>query len=127
MHLQKKRAHLPQKKPHVLTKGTWLTNRMTVNEFILLHSLGKGAYGEVKLCKEKRSAKLFAMKAITRTKNKKGIREERANDDAIKMEIAIMKRCRHPHVVTLYEVIDDPRSNTLYLILEYMVSFMAIK
>lgn len=34
-------------------------------------------------------------------------------------EIAIMKKLNHPNVVHLYEVIDDPRSNQVYLILEY--------
>jgi hypothetical protein len=64
MYLKKEKAHLPRKKPEVVTKGTWLTNRTVVNDYILLNSLGKGAYGEVKLCKEKKSNQLFAMKAI---------------------------------------------------------------
>jgi len=122
MYLKKQKAHLPQKKPEVVTKGNWLTNRTIVNDYILLNSLGKGAYGEVKLCKKKKSDELFAMKAINKTRNSNGIGEQRNHNDAIKMEIAIMKRCRHPNVVTLFEVIDDPRSSTLYLVLEYMVS-----
>jgi serine/threonine protein kinase len=78
--------------------------------------LGKGAYGEVKLCKEKKSNQLFAMKTIHKTRKSNGrIGEQRNYDDDIKMEIAIMKRFRHPNVV--------PRSSTLYLVLEYMVSF----
>ena len=40
--------------------------------------------------------------------------------DDVKREIAIMKRLSHPHVLRLYEVMDDPKVNKLYLVLEYM-------
>ena len=38
----------------------------------------------------------------------------------IRREIAILKKCRHPHVVGLKEVINDAASDKIYLILEYM-------
>lgn len=41
-------------------------------------------------------------------------------------EIAIMKKINHPNVVRLYEVIDDPRSNQVYLILEYVEGGVAL-
>ena len=33
----------------------------------------------------------------------------------IKKEIAILKKCNHPHIVRLFEVIDDPQSDKIYL------------
>ena len=33
----------------------------------------------------------------------------------IRKEIAIMKKCRHPHVVRLYEVIDDRTRDKIYM------------
>lgn len=36
-------------------------------------------------------------------------------EQGIRREIAIMKKCRHPHVVQLYEIIDDPLKNYVYL------------
>ncbi|CAM9447180.1 unnamed protein product, partial [Hapterophycus canaliculatus] len=39
--------------------------------------------------------------------------------DSIKREIAIMKKVHHPNVLRLYEVMDDPKVNKLYLVLEY--------
>ncbi len=40
--------------------------------------------------------------------------------EKIKREIAILKKCCHPHIVGLKEVIDDPSSDKIYLILEYL-------
>ncbi|KAF8910538.1 kinase-like domain-containing protein [Gymnopilus junonius] len=38
----------------------------------------------------------------------------------IKREIAIMKKLRHPHVVRLYEVIDDRVIEKIYMVMEYL-------
>jgi len=35
-------------------------------------------------------------------------------------EIAIMKKCRHKNIVPLYEVIDDPGQNHIYLVMQYI-------
>lgn len=40
--------------------------------------------------------------------------------EKIKVEIAILKKCQHPNIVHLNEVIDDPRSAKIYLVLDYM-------
>jgi serine/threonine protein kinase len=40
--------------------------------------------------------------------------------EKIKREIAILKKCSHPNIVNLREVIDDPNSEKIYLILEYL-------
>lgn len=42
------------------------------------------------------------------------------SEQKIRREIAILKKCVHPHVVRLKEVIDDPASRKIYLALEYM-------
>lgn len=36
-------------------------------------------------------------------------------ESKIKKEIAIMKKCKHPHVVRLFEVIDDRQLNSIYM------------
>ena len=38
----------------------------------------------------------------------------------IKKEVAILKKARHPHVVSLFEVIDDEEFSKVYLVLEYV-------
>ncbi|KAJ1985985.1 hypothetical protein H4R33_003627 [Dimargaris cristalligena] len=40
--------------------------------------------------------------------------------EKIRKEIAILKKCQHPNVVHLYEVIDDPAARKIYLVLEYL-------
>lgn len=40
--------------------------------------------------------------------------------DDVMREIAIMRRLNHPHVVNLYEVINDPNEDRLFLVMEYM-------
>ena len=43
----------------------------------------------------------------------------------IKKEIAIMKKLRHPHVVRLYEVIDDRMKEKIYMSMSSSVSFVS--
>ena len=38
--------------------------------------------------------------------------------DPVKEEMAIMQKINHPHVLKLYEIIDDPTAKKLYLITE---------
>jgi [calcium/calmodulin-dependent protein kinase] kinase len=38
----------------------------------------------------------------------------------VEREIALMKKLSHPNLVPLYEVIDSPQSDMLYMVLEYM-------
>lgn len=112
--LKKEKFGLPPTAPDV-KKGTWLTHRTLVNDYLVLSPLGKGSYGDVHLVKQRRTNELFALKEIRR--KKKG---SSANSMYIRNEIEIMKRCSHVNVVRLFEVIDDPRSNNLYLVIEYM-------
>ena len=38
----------------------------------------------------------------------------------VQQEMAIMKKLDHPHIVKLYEIIDDPKEKKLYLITEFV-------
>jgi len=40
--------------------------------------------------------------------------------ETVEREIALMKQLHHPNLVTLYEVIDSPESDMLYMVIEYM-------
>ena len=41
-------------------------------------------------------------------------------EDKTKREIAILKKIRHPNVVGLLEVIDDPELKKIYMVLEHV-------
>ncbi|KAN0061183.1 hypothetical protein ACQY0O_006918 [Thecaphora frezii] len=41
-------------------------------------------------------------------------------DQKVRREIAIMKKCSHQNVVRLREVIDDPQSKKIFMVLEFM-------
>ena len=61
---------------------------------------------------------LQAIKIIVKkTKKRFGQKANAINESElrIKREIAIMKKCFHPNVVQLFEVIDDPQVNKIYL------------
>ncbi|KIS66692.1 uncharacterized protein UMAG_04755 [Mycosarcoma maydis] len=47
--------------------------------------------------------------------------QNEANDplSLIRHEIAILKKLHHPHVVQLFEVLDDPAKDNLYMVFEY--------
>ncbi len=91
--------------------GDWLNKRYIVNNYILLDILGEGSYAEVRLCKERTSDSLYAMKIISKdmlSKRKSTHNSETFFDD-IRREIAIMKKLLHPNVLRLFEVLDDPK------------------
>lgn len=105
-------AALPNNRP-AATSGDWLTNRFVVNDYLVLSSIGRGAFAEVRLCKHKRTNELFAMKIM----NRKMIQSKMVN---FRNEVEIMKKLNHPNVIRLYEVLDDPKVNKVYMVLEYL-------
>ncbi|PWN47441.1 Pkinase-domain-containing protein [Violaceomyces palustris] len=66
----------------------------------------------------------FADKESERQKDKEREKERRAllmtTDQKVRREIAIMKKCSHENVVRLKEVIDDPHSKKIFMVLEFM-------
>ncbi|CCW69435.1 unnamed protein product [Phytomonas sp. Hart1] len=100
----------------------------TINRYVLLANIGEGSYGKVKLAEEMDSGKKVAIKMIDKQflQNKFGTWNTAngggggGGDNALMREITIMKKVRHRNCVSLYEVIDDPASQKLYLIMDYV-------
>ena len=83
-----------------------------VNDYIILSELGAGSHSTVRLAKHKNTNELFAVKIMNRK-----LIEQNALD--IQGEISIMKSLQHPNILRLYDVIDDPKVNKVYLITEF--------
>ncbi|KAI9282504.1 kinase-like domain-containing protein [Umbelopsis sp. AD052] len=111
------------------------TGNKIINDYLILEEIGRGTYGKVKLAQDLRTNELVAVKIVERHSRRKHLEMNRSSQDRsrevksglpsgsilkIQREIAIWKLCFHPNVVKLIEVIDDPSSKKIYLILEHM-------
>lgn len=107
------------------------TGNKMLNNYMLFNELGRGCYGKVKLCIDTVTGEKWAVKIVDKhVKNRFQSKLSAAHRLAaqgpdtqltkVKKEIAILKKCRHAHVVRLKEVIDDPSSDKIYMILEYL-------
>ena len=89
-----------------------------VNQYTMKQMLGNGTFGVVNLCEDNDTKQLYAMKIIKRTKLKTwavhGTKDIQVN------EMEIMKSLVHQNIVRLYEIIDDPVKNKIYLVMDYL-------
>ncbi|KAL3239925.1 serine/threonine protein kinase SAK1 [Nakaseomyces bracarensis] len=101
-----------------------VSKRKVLNTYEIIRELGHGQHGKVKLGRDLVSKQLVAIKIVDRHEKKEkkffSFRKPKSTEnDKIKREIAIMKKCQHRHVVRLLEVLDDMKSRKIYLVLEY--------
>eukprot|EP01028_Stygiella_incarcerata_P010952 TRINITY_DN5963_c1_g1_i1.p1 TRINITY_DN5963_c1_g1~~TRINITY_DN5963_c1_g1_i1.p1 ORF type:complete len:562 (+),score=170.45 TRINITY_DN5963_c1_g1_i1:78-1763(+) len=121
-------ASIPNDDEHAETKVTSVVhfsydedgNKM-VNEYVILRLLGRGQYGKVKLAMNMKDNQLYAIKILNKSilkRIRKGFGKN-AYSGVLK-EIAIWKKLRHENVVRLFEVIDDPDEDRLFLVTEFV-------
>jgi len=91
-----------------------------INDYILLNTIGKGTTGKVKHCINISTGKEYAIKICNKKNSKKKRNLSKSNYDELRREIQLMKNLNHSNIVRLYRVIDDPDSNFLYMVMEYM-------
>lgn len=98
-----------------------VSGRKMINNYEFFRKLGSGAHGTVKLYKNIDTGEHVAIKIVRRFSKKIRFGKPPQNpDDMTKKEVAILKKARHPHVVSLLEVIDDDQCGKVYLVLEYV-------
>jgi serine/threonine protein kinase len=90
--------------------------RPRVNDWILSSELGTGSYSTVCLAKHRVTKQMAAVKIIRRSKLSRF--QLLGQERLFFTEVAILKRLRHPNIIALLEVIDDPQEDELYLVLE---------
>lgn len=99
-----------------------LTGNKLINEYEILDELGRGQHGKVKLGRHLRTGQKVAIKIVQRYSKRRRLGKLGNPEDKVKKEVAILKKARHPNVVSLLEVIDDPNLQKVYIVLEYVES-----
>ena len=90
-----------------------------INNYQIIKRLGNGQHGTVKLARNIDTKEEVAVKIVRRIA-KRSFRKVAHPNEMIRKEVAILKKARHPHVVSLLEVIDDSEFKKVYLILEFV-------
>ncbi|PHH87526.1 hypothetical protein CDD83_8745 [Cordyceps sp. RAO-2017] len=99
-----------------------ITGRKSINQYEVIEEIGRGMHGKVKLARNTQTGDNVAIKIIPRFSKKRRLGRVTAMSpqDKTKKEIAILKKIRHPNVVALLEVIDDPELKKIYMVLEHV-------
>ncbi|XP_030480192.1 uncharacterized protein LOC115697359 [Cannabis sativa] len=88
-------------------------HKMGVDDFQLLTIIGRGAFGEVRLCREKSTGHVYAMKKL-----KKSEMLRRGQVEHVKAERNLLAEVDSAYIVKLYCSFQD--DEFLYLIMEYL-------
>ena len=97
-----------------------ISGRKLVNNYEFVKKLGSGTHGTVKLARDLQTNEYRAIKIVRRFSKKLRLGKHETPEDKVKKEVAVLKKARHPHVVSLLEVIDDQEFGKVYLILEFV-------
>ncbi|EMC97724.1 hypothetical protein BAUCODRAFT_122149 [Baudoinia panamericana UAMH 10762] len=99
-----------------------ISGRKLINHYEIIDELGRGTHGKVKLGRDLQLENTHvAIKIVERySKRRKLGKLVSAAEDKVKKEVAILKKARHPNVVALLEVIDDPTRKKVYIVLEWV-------
>jgi [calcium/calmodulin-dependent protein kinase] kinase len=97
-----------------------ITGNKLVNQYEILEELGRGEHGKVKLGRHVTTRQKVAIKIVQRYSKRRRLGKLGNPEDKVKKEVAILKKARHPNVVSLLEVIDDPNQQKVYIVLEYV-------
>ncbi|GER35399.1 protein kinase [Striga asiatica] len=88
-------------------------NKLCVDDFELLTIIGRGAFGEVRLCREKKSGNIYAMKKL-----KKSEMLSRGQVEHVRAERNLLAEVDSHFIVKLYYSFQD--AEYLYLVMEYL-------
>ena len=114
-HIQSPRPEIPSPRvSHTVHVSTDDAGYEWVNNLVILRPIGSGSCAQVALCHDNETDEMRALKIIDRDKLLK------INPEHIVQEVAIMKKLRHPNIVRLYECIDDPEAEMVYLVMQYV-------
>ncbi|KAK4432883.1 Serine/threonine-protein kinase-like [Sesamum alatum] len=88
-------------------------HKISVDDFELLAIIGRGAFGEVRLCREKKTGDIYAMKKL-----KKSEMLSRGQVEHVKAERNLLAEVASRYIVKLHCSFQD--AEYLYLVMEYL-------
>lgn len=89
-----------------------MSQQEVLGDYLLGRTLGTGTFGKVRIATHIPTNRTVAIKVLSKSKI-----TQMNMWNKVEREIMIMKMTRHPHIVTLYEVIY--REDDIYLVMEY--------
>ncbi|KAG0146663.1 hypothetical protein CROQUDRAFT_657004 [Cronartium quercuum f. sp. fusiforme G11] len=89
------------------------SSNKSIGDFEIVKTLGHGSFGKVKLARHKLTRLHVAMKFLSK---KKILTQEMR--DRVKREIEYLSFLRHPHIIKLYDVIQD--NTDIVMVIEYL-------
>jgi [calcium/calmodulin-dependent protein kinase] kinase len=114
-------VHVPKETHIADVEVDPVSGRKIVNHYEIIDELGRGTHGKVKLGRDLNEQDSFvAIKIVERYSKRRKLGKLATTEDKVKKEVAILKKARHPNVVALLEVIDDPKSKKVYIVLEWV-------
>lgn len=113
---------VPPKETHVAdVEVDPVSGRKLINHYEIMDELGRGTHGKVKLGRDlDNNGAYVAVKIVERYSRRRKLGKLGTTEDKVKKEVAILKQARHPNVVGLLEVIDDPSRKKVYIVLEWV-------
>ena len=91
----------------------YLQKRMRPDDFEPLTIIGRGAFGEVRLCREKATGRIMAMKKLKKTEMLR-----RGQVEHVRAERNLLAEVNSPYLVKLFYSFQD--EEFLYLVMEYL-------
>ena len=102
-----------------------------INDYIVWDQIGKGSQGTTFEVIDTKGGGKRCMKVVRRdflsyqTDDDDGCSQEGSRRLStlglrVHKEVAILKRLRHPNIVRLHEVVDDPTVNSVYMFMDYV-------
>ncbi|DBA93024.1 TPA: hypothetical protein ACH3X2_003363 [Trebouxia sp. C0005] len=94
-----------------------------VNQYIIVGTLGQGAFGKVKLVLNSADMNLYAVKLLSKGSlmRHQRMRPRTASDFQVEAQrrMNVIRLLHHPNIICPFEVIDDPQADKLLLVMEY--------